>query len=169
VFGWYEIVSGSPVLHPLYSSVGYVTSPESWSKFSTRLTIGGQYGFYATVCYNMAGAQDGSDPNCHGSTEIFFSDSTLDNGVLTNLGAASGFENYNHFALFNLSSASDDYVIAFKDGVGPGGAEGLGDFQDLVFEYADPSTLMPEPGTWALVSLGVVALALVQRGIRIKL
>jgi PEP-CTERM motif-containing protein len=161
VFGWYDIVGGVPILHPLYSAIGMVTTPGMVLSFPTTLDSGDtSFGFYATVCYNNLVS------NCSAYSETYFTNSALNRGALGNSTGAS----YNHFAVFDLTSnPSSDFVIAFKDG--PLSTEGLGDFNDLVIEFSDPSSNpligpispIPEPASMSLVGFGLVALAFAGR------
>ena len=157
VFGWYYIDPNTqqPVLLPLYSALGFATTPGAVTDFSHGLPSGvTQYGFFATVCYGATcNAQD---------QETFFTDSSLNTGVL---GASA--VGVNHFALFSLnSSATNNYVIGFKDG--PVTTEGLGDFNDIVVEVADPfdfppPTDTPEPATMSTIGFGLLVLGFAGR------
>jgi hypothetical protein len=123
------------------------------------------YGFYATVCY---GAVVGGV--CQ-NTETYYSDSSRNSGYVTNnpgLFPAGGAA-YNHFTVFGLASDSGNYgignwVIGFKDG--PVSAEGMGDFNDIVIELADPSNFLPptpEPATAGIVGAGLAAFLFLRR------
>ncbi|GEM_PF-1747761 len=126
------------------------------------------YGFYATVCYGpvVGGA-------CQ-NTETYYSDSSLNNGYVTSNPSLfpAGGAAYNHFTVFALASDGSNYntgnwVIGFKDG--PVGAEGMGDFNDVVIELADPKDFpapTPEPATAGVVGAGVAAFVLLRRAAR---
>src|SRR5579863_1440841 len=152
VFGYYTDVAGLISYFPIYGTVGSVTSPQAALPFP-NMTIGTNFGFYAKACYNPL--------DCADNSETFFTNSALNFGILSTVDPAGAA--YNHFALFNLtSSPGNDYVIAFKDG--PVSTEGLGDFNDIVVEFADPKTLAtPEPATLALVGFGLIAAGLARR------
>jgi hypothetical protein len=117
-------------------TVGETTTPTDQTTF-TPTTAGGSYGFYATVCYGA------------GVCETY----TTGNG---NTGNVTGPDAWNHFALFEL--ASGNYAMGFTAADAMVG-EGLGDFNDVVIELQT----IPEPGTMAIMAVGLVALGLAAR------
>src|SRR5262249_46962218 len=97
VFGWYDFSRGNPVLHQIFTGQNTGT-PGASQVFSPVLDSGDtQYGFYATVCFTY------SNDVCT-SSDTFFSDSSLNTDPQT-AGA------WNHFALFQLGSNPQSYVI----------------------------------------------------------
>ena len=129
---------------PLYN-VGQTSSPTGTQAFNPGVS-GTSYGFYDYVCYAASAGV------CT-SFELY----TTGNG---NSGTFSvnGADSWNHFALFELASGS--YVLGFTGQNGIFG-EGEGDFQDTVIELQ--STGVPEPGTVAIMGLGLAALGLFGR------
>jgi hypothetical protein len=129
-FGYYVGSTFTPLYTPIDSN-----SPLPSTPFDPTIS-GGSYGFYATVCYAA------------GACETY----TTGDG---NFGNVSGAAGWNHFALFQLASGS--YVIGLEDALGWGG-EGDGDFNDVVVELKVDA--VPEPGTIAIMGLGLAGLAL---------
>lgn len=154
VFGLYYISGGQTYYDPLY---GPGSDPYT---DTTSITLSGaardasSYGFYATVCYAPSPV-NGVCPTAY--TETYFTDSAMNAGYVSNNESTYlDAGDYNHFALFGLSSTmSNNFVIAFKDGPVP--SEGLGDFNDVVIELSDPVST-PEPATFGIVGLGLIAL-----------
>lgn len=127
---------------PLYN-LGLTLSPTGSEAFTAGL--GTQYGFYDTICYAASGGFCTS-----------FETYTSGNG---NYGTSNGGAAWNHFALFQL--ASGNYVIGFTGQNGLYG-EDTGDFQDTLIEL-QAIVSAPEPGTVAIMGLGLAALGLVGR------
>jgi hypothetical protein len=121
-------------------NVGQTTTPTATKVFNPT----GNYGFYDTVCY---GVTNGVCTN--------FETYTSSNGNTGNYPLAS----WNHFALFQL--ASGNYVIGFTGQNGMYG-ENQGDFQDTLVELVN-TTATPEPGTIAIIGLGLAGLGLLGR------
>jgi hypothetical protein len=119
-------------------NVGNVTSPTGTQSFNPS-GVGGVYGFYATVCYNT------------GNCETYY---TNGNAV----GTSGGGSAWNHFALFEL--ADGNYVIGFT-GQNMVAGEYHGDYQDVVIELSQVS--IPEPGTVAIMGLGLAAIGVLGR------
>jgi hypothetical protein len=136
VFGTYTGSGSTIALNPLFQPANNTTGaavPEGAFNQAS-----GTYGFYATVCYSV------------GNCETY----TTGNG---NFGTATGAQAWNHFALFQLASGS--YVLGFEDTNGMF-TEGIGDFNDIVVEL---QTTVPEPGTIAIMGLGLAALGVLGR------
>jgi hypothetical protein len=129
VFGYYAGNQFTPLYTPVDSNSPSVSMPFDPAASGTS------YGFYATVCYGAS------------LCETY----TTGEGNFGNDGGAAG---WNHFALFQLASGS--YVLGFEDTNNFGG-EGFGDFNDIVVELKVAST--PEPGTTAMMGLGLMAFA----------
>jgi len=135
---------------PLYN-VGQTFSPTGSQTFNPG-PVGTNYGFYETVCYSSSGGY------CT-SYEVY----TTANG---SWGISNGGSSWNHFAVFQLASGS--YVIGFTGQNGLYG-ENIGDFQDTVIELqvASQSQVgsqgVPEPGTIAIMGLGLAALGVFRR------
>lgn len=113
------------------------------------------YGYYATVCYSFSGS------TCNTSITYTtgagnFTNTTNNPGLLAAL-------DWNHFAYFEL--ASGQMVFGFEDGLSVGN-EGIGDFNDLIFTVTgNPAfgSTAPEPGTIAIMGLGLAGLGLIGR------
>ena len=113
----------------------------------------GLYGFYATTCQVAAvGA------NCY----TFYSDASL-NPSVTNIGSGTVVESagtHQHFALFTTGDPGTFY-LGYEDSVQTGvftgvlGTEKDGDYNDVIIKL---TSTIPEPGTLAIVSLGLLAL-----------
>jgi hypothetical protein len=123
-------------------NVGLTTSPTGTMAFNPGVS-GTAYGFYETVCY--------STPTSGPCTNY----ETYTTGA-GNSGTNTGGAAWNHFALFQLASGA--YVIGFTGQNGLYG-ENIGDFQDTVIELS----LAPEPGTIAIMGLGLAALCVLGR------
>jgi len=136
VFGYY-LLSAPGTLIPIYSNIAGTASPMGTKPFNPS----GNYGLYATVCYST-GATD-----CETYTTS-----------AGNSGNEPGGAGWNHFALFQL--ASGNYVVGFTGQDGLFG-EGQGDFQDLVIELS--ASTVPEPGTIAIMGLGLAGLGVLGR------
>jgi len=133
-FGTYTGSGSTITLNPLLNPTNNTSgAPVQEGAFNAT----GTYGFYATVCYSA------------GNCETY----TTGNG---NFGNVSGGAAWNHFALFQLASGS--YVLGFEDGNGLF-TEGIGDFNDVVVELV----AVPEPGTIAIMGLGLAALGVLGR------
>jgi hypothetical protein len=120
------------------------------------------YGFYATVCYAFTGT------TCTASVTY-----TTGNGNFVTAGFTGaedagwlGGLGWNHFALFTLASGEE--VLGFEDSpwaLGTSNAiEGEGDFNDVVIGLVGNSAASsPEPGTIAIMGLGLASLGLLGR------
>jgi hypothetical protein len=139
-FGYYVGMTQTP----LYN-VGLTLSPNSSQAFNPG-PVGTQYGFYETICY-AASAGVCTDYETY----------TSGNG---NSGIDNGGASWNHFAVFQLASGS--YVIGFTGQNGLYG-ENIGDYQDTVIELQVASLIAPEPGTIAMMGLGLAALGVLGR------
>jgi hypothetical protein len=111
------------------------------------------YGFYAIVCYPGQGC------------ETYYSGQAntgpaFGNQITSGPGAnppVTG-DTWNHFALFQ--TANGNWVIGFTEQNGYYG-ENYGDYQDAVLEIT--SAAAPEPGTIAIMGLGLAGLGLLGR------
>jgi hypothetical protein len=120
------------------------------------------YGFYATVCYAFTGTTCTASVTYTTGNGNFVTPGftgTQDAGWLGALG-------WNHFAMFNLASGEE--VIGFEDSPWPLGSsntpEGEGDFNDVVIGLVGNSTpSVPEPGTIAIMGLGLASLGIIGR------
>lgn len=118
------------------------------------------YGYYATVCYSF------SSGVCNASITY-----TTGAGNFTNSSNSALLNalDWNHFAFFDL--ANGEIVLGFEDGLTASGAtlgpEGIGDFNDLVIGITGNQVLYssttPEPGTIAIMGLGLAGLGLIGR------
>jgi hypothetical protein len=125
---------------PIYT-VGQTTSVTGTQAFNPGGS-GTVYGFYDTICYAV-------------SAGVCTDFATYTTGGQT-VGNDTGGSAWNHFALFQLASGS--YVLGFTGQNGVFG-EYHGDYQDTVIEIS----LAPEPGTVAIMGLGLAALGLLGR------
>lgn len=154
-FGWYDLANPS-VLNPIFTGVGNTSSPlGSPQAFSHGSAT--DYGFYAMVCF---------DPPACTITVTYFTDSTMDTtadmGAMTPFGTITDIS-YNHFALFNLSSNSQTYVLGLAETPNQNGTELAGDFQDFVVELTDTQSSTPEAATLSIVGVGLLALGFFRR------
>jgi hypothetical protein len=67
-----------------------------------------------------------------------------------------------HFAIFNSTTAGIYYVAIEDWGSlgGPNNGEGIGDFNDVVFELNSSPSALPEPATFGLIGAGLLGLGL---------
>jgi hypothetical protein len=143
-FGYYLIsgFTGAPnQFIPIYTGTGTLGSGANTNNGYESFVpgpAGTAYGFYATVCYS------GLNTNC----ETY----TTNNG---NFGVNNGGAAWNHFAEETLGNGN--IAIGFTDTNGFY-ANGIGTFANLVVELQFASST-PEPGTTAMLGLGLVALA----------
>jgi hypothetical protein len=163
-FGWYTGGIGSMSLHQIGGAISNTNTPTS---LATSDDIDGTatssiYGFYANVCYHVtAGACDESVTYTTGAGN-FSNNIASGNGLLGAIG-------WNHFALFELADGEE--VLGFEDSpwaLGSANAvEGTGDYNDVVIGLAGDSPLLsssaPEPGTIAIMGLGLAGLGMIGR------
>jgi hypothetical protein len=143
-FGYYVVgtTPGTPLYTPL------TMTPSGTTSFSgNALASGTNYGFYATVCY-------ANSPT--GAATITCETYTSANGNTGPFTAAT----WNHFAVFQL--ASGNWVVGFSGQNGIFG-ENTGDFQDVVIELSAVTSAVPEPGTMAIMGLGLAGLGFLTR------
>jgi PEP-CTERM motif len=168
-FGIYYVVGGVMMYEELYGPGANSYSDTVPIDIASIQDSGASViGFYATVCNYDATATVGTTPEgtttpaqCGATT--YYSNSLLNTGFIVN-NESSYYDGgaYNHFSLFGLtSSPNNDFVVAFKDG--PLTTEGLGDFNDVVVEFADPSFQTPEPASLGIAGLGLVLLGIKRR------
>jgi hypothetical protein len=124
--------------------------------FSNPGTI---YGFYATVCYAFNGTSCTQSVTYTTGAGNYSNNMSAGNAMLAGLA-------WNHFALFELASGEE--VLGFDDN--PWGAsssnftEGIGDFNDVVIGLVgNAGVSTPEPGTIAIMGLGLAGLGLLGR------
>jgi len=129
----------------LYNSVTNTNSALAAMAFNPS----GNYGFYAIVCYP-------GTTQC----ETYFSGQANTGPTFGNQtpGVPVTGDTWNHFALFQ--TANGNWVIGFTEQNGYYG-ENYGDFQDVVLEITSAAT--PEPGTIAIMGLGLAGLGLLGR------
>jgi len=163
VFGTYTetatnsgIFNLTPITDPVDTTTGATT-------IANNDVIGGGagafYGFYATVCYQVTG---------NACTESVTYTTGAGNWS-TNMASGNMFMGalgWNHFALFELASGEE--VLGFTDTPFSlaSNTEGLGDFNDLVVGLVGNPALgssAPEPGTIAIMGLGLAGLGLIGR------
>jgi PEP-CTERM motif len=121
------------------------------------------YGFYATVCYAFTGTTCTASVTYTTGNGNFVTPGftgTQDAGWLGSLG-------WNHFALFNLASGEE--VLGFEDSPwaitnSSAGGEAEGDFNDVVIGLVgNTAQAAPEPGTIAIMGLGLAGLGILGR------
>jgi hypothetical protein len=119
------------------------------------------YGYYATVCYAYISG------SCTESITYTTGAGNWSNNIASNNALLGGLD-WNHFAYFEL--ANGQMVFGFEDGPwAPGNAlsnESIGDFNDLIFTVTgNPAftSSAPEPGTIAIMGLGLAGLGLIGR------
>jgi hypothetical protein len=168
-FGIYYVVDGVTMYEQLYGPGTNSYSDTTPINIDNIQDSGATViGFYATVCnYDASAPQtmtpDGTAMPAGCGVTTYYSNSLLNSGFIVN--NESSYDDsgaYNHFALFGLTSSPDnDFVVAFKDG--PVTQEGMGDFNDIVVEFADPALAAPEPATLGIVGLGLTLLGIRRR------
>lgn len=164
VFGYYYGSGAGIQLHQLGGTINNNstgTSPQSLASGITLDGSGAVYGLYATVCYVYSGT------TCTGSVTY----TTGAGNYTTNIAAGSqylGALDWNHFAFFQLTNGEE--VLGFEDTPFALGAtfdtEGEGDFNDVVIGLIGNPAVggsAPEPGTIAIMGLGLAGLGLIGR------
>jgi hypothetical protein len=140
--GYYN-TSNPSVLHSLFGP-GSLTS-DVGDSLSLSITNGAGYGFYITrSCQNdFAGCSDGYT--------TWYSNASMDT---TDVGDQ-------HFAIFNSTTPGVFYVGIEDWGLAAGpGFEGLGDYNDIMFEVSLKPVATPEPGALGLIGGGLVSIGL---------
>lgn len=125
----------------LYNSVAQQTSTAALTSQPFNPT--GTYGFYGIVCY-----QSSTIASCETYT------TNGNSGPWTNYGTGDA---WNHFAAFQ--TAQGNWIVGFT-GQNQLLGENQGDFQDAVIQI---SSAVPEPGTAAIMGLGLAALGVLAR------
>ncbi|HLH43227.1 MAG TPA: hypothetical protein VKV74_09595 [Bryobacteraceae bacterium] len=114
------------------------------------------YGFYVTVCQSTV--LIGATWVCT-ATDTYFTNSSLNPA-----GA------HQQFALFTLASNPTTYFIGVEDNLSYDAVEGWGDYQDIVLKIGSsglaPPLPTPEPVTFPLVGVGLLALLTTLRQVR---
>jgi len=122
---------------------------------------GSYYGFYATVCYQSTNV--GNVSAC--TYSVTYTSGAGNFTTQTTNTTYDGGLGWNHFALFELASGEE--VIGFEDGPwAPGNSnslESIGDFNDIIIGLNPPGSAAPEPGTVAIMGLGLAGLGLIGR------
>jgi|ERR1700722_8063745 len=162
-FGTYIVPNGGSIeTFQLGGPIGDTTTPEAFGNLASNFFNNGTvYGFYATVCYASSGSV------CTNSV-------TYTTGVgnySTNIPSGSGYLGglgWNHFAFFEL--ANGDWALGFSDtpwALGtPNSVSALGDYNDAIFGITGNGAVgsgAPEPGTIAIMGLGLAGLGLIGR------
>jgi hypothetical protein len=159
VFGTYTIGAGN-VFDPIVIDGGIAANttgtPTTLETADTLYANNFVYGFYATVCYAYTGTtctQSVTYTTGFGNFSTGMSSGNLELGAL----------GWNHFALFELANGEE--VLGFTDSPwSPGtqfGTQGIGDFDDAVIALTNSA--VPEPGTIAIMGLGLAGLGLLGR------
>jgi hypothetical protein len=120
---------------------------------------GAYYGFYATVCYQVTGSSCTESVTYTTGAGNWSTNLTTGNMFMGGLG-------WNHFALFELASGEE--VLGFTDTPFSlaTNTEGLGDYNDVIIGLVgNPAagSSAPEPGTMAIMGLGLAGLGLIGR------
>jgi|SRR5579863_500592 len=128
--------------------------PSAYATDYLPLSSGEDYGFYLTrACYTNCPA---SDPT-PGYITLFSNPSLNDCTVYE---TSSQCTNDQHFVIFNTTTPGIFYV-GIEDWGSLGGAangEGIGDFNDVVFELNTSATALPEPASFGLIGAGLLGL-----------
>lgn len=135
-FGWYTVQNGTPVLNPLLTGSGTINGP-------IQFMPTGDYGFYLQTTA-------GGGP----VTYTFFTQTQYDSATT---GGTS--DSLQHFALFDVNGGNDYYLAIEDTPVNLSPSRIDYDYNDLVIHI----TATPEPGSFALLGLGVVGLAGIAR------
>jgi hypothetical protein len=164
VFGYYYGSGAGIQLHQLGGAVNNNVTGTSPQSLATGMALDGSgavYGLYATVCYVYSGT------TCTGSVTY----TTGAGNFTTNIAAGSqylGALDWNHFSFFQLTSGEE--VLGFEDTPFALGStfdtEGEGDFNDVVIGLTGNPAVgssAPEPGTIAIMGLGLAGLGLIGR------
>lgn len=136
------------------------TTGTAQSLLTTTIANNGTgYGYYATVCYMVVGNACTESITYTTGDGNFSSGFSAGNGMLGALG-------WNHWAMFDLADGT--VVLGFTDTpfALASNTEGQGDFNDAVLSISgNPtfSTGAPEPGTIAIMGLGLAALGVLGR------
>jgi hypothetical protein len=162
-FGTYILPGGGSIqTFQLGGSIGDTMTPVTQGNIAANFfNPGTQYGFYATVCYASSG----------GSCTQSVTYTTGVGNYSTNIAAGSGWLGglgWNHFAFFEL--ANGEWALGFTDtpyALGtPNSVAGIGDFNDAIFGItgnAPFGSTTPEPGTIAIMGLGLAGLGVIGR------
>lgn len=160
-FGTYIVPGGGSIQeYQLGVGIGDTTTPTAFGNLASNFFNNGTvYGFYATVCY--ASPCDTNSVTYTTGVGNFSTGIPAGSGYLGGLG-------WNHFAFFEL--ANGDWALGFSDtpwALGtPNSVSGLGDFNDAIFGITGNAAFgssAPEPGTIAIMGLGLAGLGLIGR------
>jgi len=166
VIGYYD-ASATTVAAAAASEVplfGGGIIPQTVGSTLTVIPPYANYGLYAIVCAATVLLPDGSY-KCT-ATQTYYSNENFD---------SPGETTHQHFALFDLLGDMETYYIGFEDLTDDTG-EGHGDYNDVIFKIATgqvgginpsggninllgPGSLVPEPATFALAGVGLLAFA----------
>jgi hypothetical protein len=156
VFGYYTGSGSTITLNPIGNPISNNTTGTAVS-IATNKTFAPStnvYGFYATVCYQYFSG------TCFESITYTTGAGNYSNNITSGNALLAG-EGWNHFALFELASGEE--VLGFEDSPwAPGTAnatEGEGDFNDVIIGLTSQGgSSVPEPGTIAIMGLGLAVL-----------
>ena len=132
------------------------------------VNTGTVYGFYVNVCYVWSGTACTASVTYTSGNGNFITPLTVD--PANTLASGSGWLDalgWNHFAFFQLANGEE--ALGFTDTPNvymnaPGDVEGLGDYNDIVLGITGNAGLStPEPGTIAIMGLGLAGLGLIGR------
>jgi hypothetical protein len=156
VFGYYTGSGVSISLHPIGNPISNNTTgtPQTIATNDVLEPSTTVYGFYATVCYQYIGGV------CYESITYTTGAGNYSSNITSGNALLAG-EGWNHFALFELANGEE--VLGFEDSpwaLGTANAtEGEGDFNDVIIGLTSQGGVSaPEPGTIAIMGLGLAAL-----------
>ncbi len=161
-FGTYIVPGGGSIqTYQVGGPIADTMTPTAFANLSsTYFNATTVYGFYATVCYHStAGVCDNSVTYTTGA-----------GNYSTNIPSGSGYLGglgWNHFAFFEL--ADGEWALGFSDSpwaLGtPNSVDALGDYNDAIFGITGnaPFSAAPEPGTVAIMGLGLAGLGMIGR------
>jgi hypothetical protein len=162
-FGTYIVPNGGSIqTFQLGGAIADTTTPSAFgnlaANFFNNNTV---YGFYATVCYQNNGTSCTESITYTTGVGNYSTNIPSGNGYLGGIG-------WNHFAFFEL--ANGNWALGFSDtpwALGtPNSVSGLGDFNDAIFGITGNAPFgasTPEPGTIAIMGLGLAGLGLIGR------
>jgi hypothetical protein len=150
-FGFYN--TSSMAMTSIYGTL-IPNDPSAYSPVILPLTSGENYGFYLTrACYTNCPVGDTTPGYI-----TLFSNPSLN--TCTVYETSSQCANDQHFTIFTSPTAGI-YYVGIEDWGSLGGSsngEGIGDFNDVVFELNTSTSAIPEPASFGLIGAGLLGL-----------